>query len=236
MGVHRRPNLLTRYQILYAGAGASDRPARLIRRCETRAVGGTWRGIVPIAVVGAAIVALRFAAPFLAPRGGPHPDVAADRPTTDPSAPRADPRGAPISARTALDIPPAPCPGPPPRAPVDTRLRLRTGLHAPRFEPRCLAAPAHRALWLRLTNDLAGLRTRLAVYDVGSAGPSGASAPPGADRRTAVFVGRPVAASSSVDYRLPALHRGVYLLQGDTFPSLMRAFLVVAGPSSRRSR
>jgi hypothetical protein len=198
--------------------------------CHTRRVPRAWRRVLPTALVAAAILAMRFAAPFLAPQPGREADVATDRPPTRASASRAAP--APTTARTTLGVPPAPCPGPKPAAPFGTTLRLHTGLHAPRFEPRCLVAPAHRSLSLRLTNDLAGLRTRLGIYDVGSGWPSRGGSDQAEDSPTAVFVGRSVSASSSVHYRLPALRRGVYLLQGDTFPSLMRAFLIVAGTTS----
>jgi hypothetical protein len=110
-----------------------------------------------------------------------------------------------------------------------TTLRLTTSLHRPELIPRCIVAAAGQRLTLIFHDNLVGLPANLSILPHASSAfgiVDGQLVTPG-DPARALFTGRRSWLPKRVTYRVGALEPGNYVVQGDSYPSLMRAELLV---------
>jgi hypothetical protein len=110
-----------------------------------------------------------------------------------------------------------------------TTLRLTTRLHSPELVPRCIVAAAGRRLTLIFRDNLVGAPANLSIYpDTSSTfvGVDGQFVVTAADRARALFIGHRSWLPKRVTYHVGPLNPGTYVVQGDSYPSLMRADLV----------
>ena len=109
-------------------------------------------------------------------------------------------------------------------------IRVATKLHSPELTSRCVTAVAGRELTLIFRDNLVGAPANLSIYPGSSpayALVDGQEVVTARAQARALFVGRPSWVPRRDTYRVGALAPGTYVLQGDSYPSLMHAELVV---------
>jgi hypothetical protein len=112
-----------------------------------------------------------------------------------------------------------------------TRLRLTTRLHSPELIPRCVVAAAGQRLTLVFRDNLVGAPANLSIYPTTSstfAIVNGRFLARPRDRAHALFIGHRSWLPKRITYHVGALKPGTYVLQGDSYPSLMHADLIVS--------
>jgi hypothetical protein len=111
-----------------------------------------------------------------------------------------------------------------------TTVRVRTGLHSPELTPRCIGAEAGRRLTVLFRDNLVGAPANLSIYPDSSSAfaiVDGQFVVTPSDRAHALFIGHRSWLPRRITYHVDALKPGTYVVQGDSYPSLMRAKLVV---------
>jgi hypothetical protein len=111
-----------------------------------------------------------------------------------------------------------------------TTIRVATKLHSPELTPRCLTAVAGRELTLIFLDNLVGAPANLSIYPGTSSSyrlVDGKAVVTARDRARALFVGHRSWLPRRITYPADALAPGTYVVQGDSYPSLMHAELVV---------